>query len=161
LATGAFYAIFFFALGIVIGWPLLLVATLAIGAWLEWSHNRGLPTLGLHNAALIWLVPLLALLVGAFAYNVRIITCSTQDQSACPQVGYDNIQFHQAGGIADPYYMDFREVGMSGAWWTHADWAVEYRTWGDGTFMASCREVTDDSIRCTVLGPYDEYPAPP
>jgi hypothetical protein len=161
LAVGAFYAIFFFGLGIVIGWPVLLVATFAIGAWMEWSDKRGLPTLGLHHASLIWLVPLLALLVGAVAYNVRIVTCSMQDQSACPQVGYDDIQFLQAEGIADPYYMDFQEVRTSGAWWTRADWAVEYRTWGDGTWVVACREITDDSIRCSVLDSYDEYPAPP
>ena len=98
----------------------------------------------------------------ALGFVLHDVSCSMADQDACPDVGYEDIQFaHQAeAGITDAYSIDFREPVFPESVGTDpnlhpairtADWAAVYKTWGDGEWWVACRRLSEDSIICSFL----------
>ena len=94
----------------------------------------------------------------ALEFVLHDVSCSMADRDACPDVGYEDIQFpHQADdGITEPYSMDFREPVFPESMGTYpsirtADWAAVYKTWFDGEWWVACRRLSADSIICSFL----------
>jgi hypothetical protein len=148
-------------------WPVVLVVGVAIAAWLVWiwtARPVADEELDVAQVACLafFLAPVFTLVVGAIAFDSRVVSCSMKDQTACPNIPLEDI--HIGLEAAYPYSIDFREPRLPRATPTRpgypvegADWLILYKTWADGDWLGACRRSADETITCNLLDPVDEF----